>query len=317
MSMIAQSRLTIGTTWDAVNGAASARDISISGNDFERLFAGGFLIRNWTGTTDGDNAPEISGIEFSNNKVNLVYSNSADFNPTAVWFVDAHLGETTHGDVLVFDNEFTTTLVNDTPTQDWLSPGFSEFVGIENFSGVTFRDNQLDLSNSSLSSRGIVLVNSQDIAVDSNSIRGAGLYPFYSYSSSFSFDGNTILDWGRGDDRPAVMLYLPDGYTVANNEIHSPSGSTTGLIVVNGDDGNNILDGSGGADTLVGLGGDDIYFIDDARVRANELAGAASTPSTPVSAIRSAARRLSKRYRPTWPPAPPPSISPATASIRP
>jgi hypothetical protein len=215
----------IGTTWDADNGAASAKDISITGNDFERLFEGGFLIRNWTGTPL-NGAPEISGIEFSDNKVNLVYSNSADFTPTAVWFFDAHPGETTHGEVVVSGNEFTTTLVDDAPTPFWLNPTFSEFVGFEQFSNVTFQDNQLDLSNSDVNSRGVVLFDSQDIAVDSNTIRGAGLVSFYSDSSGFSFDGNTLLDWGRGSDQPAMMIFFSDGYNIANNEIRSAAASS-------------------------------------------------------------------------------------------
>ena len=40
-----------------------------------------------------------------------------------------------------------------------------------------------------------------------------------------------------------------------------------------GNAGNNVLDGGGGADTLIGLGGNDIYYVDDARVKVVEAPG--------------------------------------------
>jgi hypothetical protein len=222
----------ISTTWGSANGPANARDILVENNVFTAMFETGFQIRNWTGDTG--TPPEASNITIRNNDVQMLYSQASDFSPAAVWFFDATAaGETIRHDIVVEGNNFTTLLVSAVPGRFWLPQGYSPFVNFTSFSGVAFRDNDLDLTAASDSSRGIAAYSSDDLVVAGNHVHGSGVYPIEFYDTSgFSLDGNILSDWGRGTFYSGILVGQAGGtYSITRNELDQAGGGASPYLL--------------------------------------------------------------------------------------
>jgi Ca2+-binding RTX toxin-like protein len=221
----------IGTTWGAENGAAHARDILIENNVFDSMFETGFQIRNWTGNTD--NPPEVSGITFRNNDVEMLYAESSGFSPSALWFFDATApGNTVQSNIVVEGNRFTTVAADQVPAPLYLGEGNSPFIGLFFFSGVAFRDNDVELAQTSSTSRGIASYFSDAITVSGNRIDQAGLYPIEFYGTSdFAIEANIISDWGRGHQFSGILTGLATEYSISGNEFRDSVGGSAAHLL--------------------------------------------------------------------------------------
>ena len=212
--------IAVGTTWDAVNGAADAKNILIENNQFEDIFEIGFQIRNWTG--NAGNPPVAEDIVFRGNDVGMVYSQTSGYSPSGVTFFNATAaGETLQGNILVENNSFTTAEVEAVPPGLPFSTPGVPFVWLQDFGGTTLKDNSFDLFATSEVAPGISVRHGDNVTLEGNAIKGAGLMAIELVNSShFGLYDNVVEHWGRGAATAAISVDTGQAYEVLRNQIY-------------------------------------------------------------------------------------------------